>query len=245
MAVGLKQVLSALDFLHTSSLIHGALCRDAIFVDQAGNWKLWALDLLSDVSTPEGLSFFKQHDQLLTQMSGSVDARSPERRAQDWTKLTKAPAAVDIWSFSMLLLELYDRDPPAALAKLQKRTSTTTPQSRGRASQILKTSLFTTHPIVTAMDDIENINMSLKEHGEVLKFLLSLSQPSALEGFPPKAKQYRLVPVLKLCLERCSAADRRPEETRDVVSAVLPLLLEVLPPRPRPPPLLPAADSPC
>lgn len=98
----------------------------------------------------------------------------------------------------------------------------TSPASRGKAGQIAKTAYFQ-HPVVAALEFIQNL--TLKDHSEVLAFLRTL--PAVLPTAPPKACVFIFVPALKTCLERSSAQDRRPEENREVVSAVLPLLCEI------------------
>lgn len=104
-ASGAKSLLDALEFLHGQGLVHGMVCPHACFVNEAGEWKLWGLDLVSDLNDPAGLAFFQKHDQTLAQLAGD-HYRSPERKSQDWGKVAKAAAASDIWALAQLLTEV-------------------------------------------------------------------------------------------------------------------------------------------
>ena len=224
-AWGLYSLLQALDFLHRQNLIHGLVCPNAILVTEAGEWKLWGLDLVSDLSAGEGLAFFQKHDQLLAQLASS-DFRSPERRAQDWGRVAGAAPASDVWALSQVMLTLDEELLPGLLppefSKLYKRMSANAPATRGKISQICKQAFFQ-HPVVRTMEFLATL--AIKDHSEILTFCREL--PAILPDMPPRLCVCKIAPALKDVLERSSGPDRRPEDTREIVSLVIPLLSEV------------------
>ena len=52
------------------------VCPQAVFVNEAGEWKLWGLDLVADLNDPTGLAFFQKHDQVSLRLTVRVMVRA-------------------------------------------------------------------------------------------------------------------------------------------------------------------------
>jgi len=218
---GLRCVLEALNFLHTQNLCHGMVCMESIFVTKAGDFKLWGLDIIANMDSPDR-SHFQANEHLLSTLAGGAHFRAPERTEGDWEKISKHFAMSDVWGLGQMIPTIFD-DAPSELMKIQKKMVTAQPLARAKVSRILAAEYFVQHPYVGSLLFIEE--MSLKSHAELVAFFRGLA--ASLASMPTATRIYKVIPALKSGIERSIGPDRRPEDCREVVSATLPVLSDI------------------
>eukprot|EP00758_Cryptobia_borreli_P004045 Tbor_TRINITY_DN4148_c0_g1::TRINITY_DN4148_c0_g1_i1::g.26557::m.26557/K08876/SCYL1; SCY1-like protein 1 len=93
-ALGLEQIGSALKEIHSHSLVHGNVSEDGVYVTKGGEWRLFALELVSPFSTDPTISLLTKHMYLL-----------PEYRRVGAE--TATPGSADAWDFGCLIYRVY------------------------------------------------------------------------------------------------------------------------------------------
>jgi SCY1-like protein 1 len=220
---GVRCILDALCFLHSQGLVHGLLCPESIFVTKAGDFKLWGLDLASNLTIAADQAYFRKHERCLATLSGGPQFRSPERSEGEWEKHDKHFGAVDGWSLGHTIPAMFIDEPTAELGKVCKRLSVSNPLARPKLGRVLEADCFTSHPYTVAMLFV--VELSLKDHSELVAFFKALVQ--ALPTMPTATRVYKLLPALHSGITRSLAPDKRPDECREMVAACLPILGEI------------------
>lgn len=139
----------------------------------------------------------------------------------DWMKVAASLSASDAWSIGQTIPTLFDVV-PRELASVQRKLLNQEPSGRPKLQQVLANGVFA-HPYVEAMLTITNL--SLKSHTEMVLFFNGLAP--ILVHFAIGPRIFHLIPALKAGITRSISPDKRPEDCREIVSAVLPILSEV------------------
>jgi SCY1-like protein 1 len=216
-------VLDALHFLHSQGLVHGLVCPEAVFVTKAGDFKLWGLDLASNLTLAADQAYFRQHERWLATLSGGAQFRAPERAEGEWEKHDKHFAAADGWALGHTLPLLFADEPPLELGKVCKRLCVANPLARPKLARVIDGDCFTHHPYTVAMLFVAEL--SLKDHPELVAFFKQLVV--ALPTMPTATRVHKLLPALHSGLTRSLAPDKRPDECREMVAACLPVLGDI------------------
>jgi SCY1-like protein 1 len=109
-AWGLFQVLKGIAFLaNDAHLVHGGLHGDAIFVSEAGDWKIFALErMLQGDASPSSLSFNPELLPYGLQKYNPPEMSDPGKRSQTTAWST------DMWGFGCIIWETFNGPLPAA-----------------------------------------------------------------------------------------------------------------------------------
>lgn len=207
-ALGLYHLLQAVDFLHEAmKCVHFNIHSTSVLVNQAGDWKLAGFELLHPQDAPPAC--LQGNVDLLP---GRYHPKEIERSgSQLHAIIRKLPiSAVDAWCVGCLMFEVFQKgrfsDPrevsnidkiPMSLRPMYKQLLRTNPESRATPGNIVKKCKYFRHPIVLAMNFLDNI--ALKNVEEKDKFFLSLNKK--LENFPVERCKYRILPALLHALE--------------------------------------------
>lgn len=208
-AWGLEAACRALHFLHASAgLAHGRVCPDALFVDRAGDVKLFDFCLTTSVVTTTangggGLDAdFVDYEGLLT----PERYRSPERQQRQWDALTSSSAthAMDSYAFGVLIHDVYEGRVPGPLQKATQRLQTANVKMRPRLQPLLRCPVFDT-PYQKLQLQLEEFAVQPVE--QKIGFWNNLT-PSLRAGLVPSPlAAYRIFPMMVTSLRTICTAD--------------------------------------
>ena len=117
---GVYTLVTALNFLASIDVVHGAVSPDAVWVTRGGDWKLAGFELAFDASAGGGASGFPDRGFIDADASSCGGggpcpeaAKAPERASKDWAAAAAAhPSAMDAWGLGVTLVEVWDGGPP-------------------------------------------------------------------------------------------------------------------------------------
>ncbi|XP_042450155.1 probable inactive serine/threonine-protein kinase scy1 isoform X1 [Zingiber officinale] len=213
-AWGLHQISKAVSFLNNDcKLVHGNVCMASVVVTPTLDWKLHALDVLSefDGSSEVSNSAMLQYEWLV----GS-QYKSMELAKSDWTTIRKSPPwAIDSWGMGCLIYEIFSgmklskteelRNTsfiPKSLLPDYQRLLSSTPSRRLNPSKLIDNSEYFHNKLVETIQFMEILN--LKDSVEKDSFFRKL--PNLAEQLPRQIVLKKLLPLLSSALEFGSAA---------------------------------------
>ncbi|XP_035226056.1 N-terminal kinase-like protein, partial [Stegodyphus dumicola] len=194
---GLYQIASGLTFLNKDcQLSHNNICMASIFVDRAGEWRLFGVEYMAPSKDPPP-----------TKVLPALQIYNPpeyeSRRLEDYPNL-----AYDSWGFGCLIWEVFNGHlgKISSLKTTGKIPSTLTPfycelvcanpKSRPSSStflkKVMKGSSFFKNKFVETMLFLREIH--IKDNEEKITFFNNLS--SSLDTFPQDICLYKVLPEL-------------------------------------------------
>eukprot|EP00756_Hemistasia_phaeocysticola_P004971 Hpha_TRINITY_DN13113_c0_g1::TRINITY_DN13113_c0_g1_i1::g.113496::m.113496/K08876/SCYL1; SCY1-like protein 1 len=103
-AWGLHQIIKGLGHLHQRNTLHGNCSRFSIFVTRSGDWRLWGLDWVTNLSDPSQQDHFKRFSNYLAD-----EYKSPELAKGSWGVIESSPVhAIDAWGLACLIYEVFN-----------------------------------------------------------------------------------------------------------------------------------------
>ena len=181
---------SCLRFARRLGFVHGLICPESIFVTKNGEFKLWSLELLSNVESE--MHYFQARENTLSALAGAR-FRSPERENGEWEKVKRSFAMTDVWSLGHTIPALFNGPVPLELDKLQKKMVHPQPVARAKVARLLQSECLASHPYVKSMLFIEEI--ALKSHPELLAFFRGLG--TSMQLMPNQTRVGKLIPALR------------------------------------------------
>jgi SCY1-like protein 1 len=194
---GLFTVARALAFMHSSGLIHGRVNAAGVFVTPAGDWKLGALEVVTQHAAAASLG-----------RAAAVQAKayqSPEFANGNWSAVAAAaPGAVDSWALGCLMFHAHNGAltsadqlrgtaclPKGLLSAYQKLLASN-PAARAPAGQVPNHPYFKGSKFVELNLFVENL--ALKGELEREAFLTKL--PTLMDGLPDAFCTHKILPML-------------------------------------------------
>lgn len=194
---GLYQIASGLTFLNKDcQLSHYNVCMSSVFVDRAGEWKLFGLEYMTPSKDPPPIKVIP-----------SLRIYNPPEHESSKHE-DNPPWAYDSWGLGCLIWESFNGKlskvsslkatgkVPSNLAPFYCELVCANPKSRPSSSTFLKKASkgtgFFKNKFVDSMLFLREIH--IKENDEKLKFFNGLS--SCLDTFPQEACLYRVLPEL-------------------------------------------------
>ncbi|XP_042909226.1 N-terminal kinase-like protein isoform X1 [Parasteatoda tepidariorum] len=194
---GLYQIASGLSFLNNDChLSHNNVCLSSVFVDRAGEWKLFGLEYIAPESYPVKV------------LPSLQIYNPPEQGSNHYAKESSNSWACDSWGFGCLIWEVFN----SRLSKISSLKNTgkipnnlcpfycelvcANPDSRPSSSTFLKKASkakgYFKNKFVDTMLFLREIH--IKDTEEKLKFFNNLS--SSLDSFPQDICLYKVLPEL-------------------------------------------------
>jgi len=197
---GLRCLASALVFLNEEAqLIHGNVQTSSVFVTGGGDWKFAGMEVFGETKG--------EPSPMLRQAQWIPDAyyKSPERRANDWTVMSRSPAwALDVFGMACIWSDVFAgpssgrSDPnsvnaqlPPPLRDVARQLLSPSPEQRPRPSQVIKNEYFS-HIFVRSSLFMEELQLKPAEKRE--PFFKSLVDRAA--SFPKGTLQYKFSPLI-------------------------------------------------
>lgn len=194
---GLFTVSRALAFMHQSGLIHGRLNAASVFITPGGDWKLGALEAVTQHAAAASLGRINaiQHKAY----------QSPEFANGNWNAVAaNAPGAVDSWALGCLVYHAHagslsapdqlrnTTSIPKPLLTAYQKLLASNPASRAPAGQIPNHPYFKNSKFIELNMFVENI--ALKGEMEREAFLTKL--PSQIDRLPDTFSTFKILPML-------------------------------------------------
>jgi len=207
-ALGLYHLLQAVDFLHgTMKSVHCNIHPPSVLVNQAGDWKLAGFELLHLQQEPP--PYLQANQDLLPHRYLPVEIESKRIPLQNAIRSLPI-SAVDAWCVGCLMYEVFKKGRfasprevsniekiPDSLRPMYKQLLRTKPELRATPGNIVKKCRYFRHPIVLAMNFLDNI--ALKNTEEKDKFFHTLHKK--LDNIPMERCKFRILPALLHALE--------------------------------------------
>nr|GMD19077.1 probable inactive serine/threonine-protein kinase scy1 isoform X1 [Ipomoea batatas] len=213
-AWGLHRITKAVSFLNNDcKLVHGNVCVASVVVTQTLDWKLHALDVLSefDGNNETSTGPMLQYEWLI-----GTQYKPLEMVKSDWTAIRKSPPwAIDSWGLGCFIYELFSSTKlskteelrntgsiPKSLLPDYQRLLSATPSRRLNSSKLLENSEYFQNKLVETIQFMEILN--LKDSVEKDTFFRKL--PNLADQLPRQIVLKKLLPLLASALEFGSAA---------------------------------------
>ncbi|XP_019184483.1 PREDICTED: N-terminal kinase-like protein [Ipomoea nil] len=213
-AWGLHRITKAVSFLNNDcKLVHGNVCVASVVVTQTLDWKLHALDVLSefDGNNETSTGPMLQYEWLI-----GTQYKPLEMVKSDWTAIRKSPPwAIDSWGLGCFIYELFSSTKlskteelrntgsiPKSLLPDYQRLLSATPARRLNSSKLLENSEYFQNKLVETIQFMEILN--LKDSVEKDTFFRKL--PNLADQLPRQIVLKKLLPLLASALEFGSAA---------------------------------------
>lgn len=195
-AWGILQVAKAVSFLNDCQVVHGNISTSTVFVTRSGDWKLWGLEMATEVASLGSSS--------LVSISGDLATgeRPPECVGYGWgDKIDKSCAcAIDAYMFGKFVEDVFSQlgmRMPQELAASVARLTAMDPHSRMLVKELMEIGYFA-NPYVDALTFLDNI--TLKENAEKDAFFSSVLAP-LVDQIPSKVALYKVLPHLISTIE--------------------------------------------
>ncbi|KAE9619080.1 putative protein kinase [Lupinus albus] len=213
-AWGLHQIAKAVSFLNNDcKLVHGNVCLDSVVVTQTLDWKLHALDVLSEF---DGSNDAASGQMLQFAWLVGTQYKPVELAKSDWAAIKKSPPwSIDSWGMGCLIYELFSGTKLAKTEELRNTVSipksllpdyqrllSSMPSRRLNASKLIENSEYFQNKLVDTIHFMEIL--SLKDSVEKDTFFRKL--PNLAEQLPRPIVLKKLLPLLASSLEFGSAA---------------------------------------
>ncbi|CAL0316640.1 unnamed protein product [Lupinus luteus] len=212
-AWGLHQIAKAVSFLNNDcKLVHGNVCLASVVVTQTLDWKLHALDVLSEF---DGSNDAASGQMLQYAWLVGTQYKPMELAKSDWAAIKKSPPwAIDSWGMGCLIYELFSGTKLAKTEELRNTVSipksllpdyqrllSSMPSRRLNTSKLIESEYFQ-NKLVDTIHFMEIL--SLKDSVEKDTFFRKL--PTLAEQLPRQIVLKKLLPVLASSLEFGAAA---------------------------------------
>ncbi|OIV90756.1 hypothetical protein TanjilG_15489 [Lupinus angustifolius] len=213
-AWGLHQIAKAVSFLNNDcKLVHGNVCLDSVVVTQTLDWKLHALDVLSEF---DGSNDAASGQMLQFAWLVGTQYKPVELAKSDWAAIKKSPPwSLDSWGMGCLIYELFSGTKLAKTEELRNTVSipksllpdyqrllSSMPSRRLNTSKLIENSEYFQNKLVDTIHFMEIL--SLKDSVEKDTFFRKL--PNLAEQLPRPIVLKKLLPLLASSLEFGSAA---------------------------------------
>ncbi|CAL0299982.1 unnamed protein product [Lupinus luteus] len=213
-AWGLHQIAKAVSFLNNDcKLVHGNVCLDSVVVTQTLDWKLHALDVLSEF---DGSNDAASGQMLQFAWLVGTQYKPVELAKSDWAAIKKSPQwSIDSWGMGCLIYELFSGTKLAKTEELRNTVSipksllpdyqrllSSMPSRRLNTSKLIENSEYFQNKLVDTIHFMEIL--SLKDSVEKDTFFRKL--PNLAEQLPRPIVLKKLLPLLASSLEFGSAA---------------------------------------
>ncbi|KAG5134963.1 hypothetical protein AAZX31_09G230900 [Glycine max] len=213
-ALGLHQIAKAVSFLNNDcKLVHGNICMASTVVTPTLDWKLHALDVLSEF---DGSSEASSGQMLQYAWLVGSQYKPMELAKSDWDAIKKSPPwAIDSWGMGCLIYEVFSGlrlgkteelrnigSIPKSLLPDYQRLLSSMPSRRLNTSKLIENSEYFQNKLVDTIHFMEIL--SLKDSVERDTFFRKL--PNLAEQLPRQIVLKKLLPLLASALEFGSAA---------------------------------------
>lgn len=195
-AWGILQVAKAVSFLSDCHVVHGNISTATVFVTRNGDWKLWGLEMATEVAALNASS--------LVSVSGDFCSgeRPPECAGYGWgDKIDKSCAsAIDAYMLGKFIVDVFSKlgmRMPQTLAAQVARLTAHDPHARMQAKDLLSAGYFVT-PYVEALTFLDNI--TLKDNTEKEAFFGNVLAP-LVDQIPSNVALYKVLPHLISTIE--------------------------------------------
>lgn len=195
-AWGILQVAKAVSFLSDCQVIHGNISTSTVFVTRSGDWKLWGLEMITEVAALGSSS--------LVSISGdfATGERPPECTGYGWgDKIDKSCAcAIDSYMFGKFVEDVFTKlgiRMPHELSGPVARMTAMDPRSRMSVKELLGIEYFV-NPYVDALTFLDNI--TLKDNAEKDAFFSTVLAP-LVDQIPSTVALYKVLPHLISTIE--------------------------------------------
>eukprot|EP00850_Spirogloea_muscicola_P018631 SM000173S03000 [mRNA] locus=s173:126339:132282:+ [translate_table: standard] len=212
-AWGLNQIAKAVSFLNNDcKLIHSNVSVAAVVVTPSLDWKLHALDLLSeyDGGNPNASGPMLPYDYMVGTQYKPLELLKP-----DWTSIRhNPPYSIDSWGLGCLIHELFSNQKltgteqlrvtsaiPKVLLPAYQRLLASVPSRRLNSSTLIESSDFFQNKLVDTIQFMEVLNLK----DSVEKDLFFRKLPNLAEQLPRPIVLRKLLPQLASALEFGSA----------------------------------------
>ncbi|TRY80821.1 hypothetical protein TCAL_07494, partial [Tigriopus californicus] len=199
LAWGLYQVLRGVQFLtQDAHLRHNGLFGDAIYVNDAGDWKLFALDRVQPTS--ESALPAARFPNLAKYDSPEVHDAAKARVSTPWSR--------DMWGVGVIVWEVFNGPLPAAknlgnLGEIPKKlcplymelvaaNPSKRPNPRDKMDQLRRGTGYFKNPLLDTLMFLEELQ--IKEDSDKNRFYSELS--AKLDGFPSHVCRFKILPEL-------------------------------------------------
>jgi len=207
LAMGLYHVAGAVSFLNSDAgMIHGNVCMAAVVVTPTLDWKLHALDLLTEHAMPT-------RPPPLAAAAGLIGSQyiPGEVGKAEWDAVAAAPPyAVDAWGLGCLMQEVYSgsllteieqlrntKCMPEGLLQDYQRLLGSQPSRRLNPAKLVSDAGFLRNDLVKSVAFLENL--SVKDSSEKDQYFRKL--PNVLLSFPQPVCVQKFLPMLQRALE--------------------------------------------
>jgi SCY1-like protein 1 len=202
---GIHQVMKAVGFLNDSSIIHGNIGIQSVFVNKQGDWKLGGFELMTEYA------LFKDHSgPLFTGFHFVPNHCRPPELCRE-TPLDSIPVyALDSWMSGCFIFSLFSRVPfvetkqlkqvevlPQELKEQYIALITANHQRRAKVQDLINRSSYFQNPFVESCLFLEEINV--KDGYEKERFFLKLTKQ--IDEFPQDYCKYKILPHLVSALD--------------------------------------------
>ncbi|CAA7028825.1 unnamed protein product [Microthlaspi erraticum] len=212
-ALGLHQITKAVSFLNNDcKLVHGNVCLASVVVTPTLDWKLHALDVLSEF---DGTNESASGPMLPFEWLVGTQYKPMEMVKSDWVAIRKSPPwAIDSWGLGCLIYELFSGSKlgkteelrntvgiPKSLLPDYQRLLSSMPSRRLNTSKLLENGEYFQNKLVDTIHFMDILN--LKDSVEKDTFFRKL--PNIAEQLPREIVIKKLLPLLASSLEFGSA----------------------------------------
>eukprot|EP01064_Diplonema_japonicum_P030861 TRINITY_DN5348_c2_g1_i1.p1 TRINITY_DN5348_c2_g1~~TRINITY_DN5348_c2_g1_i1.p1 ORF type:complete len:711 (+),score=65.59 TRINITY_DN5348_c2_g1_i1:266-2134(+) len=207
-AYGTYCIIQALTHLHKRSLIHANCNRRSIYCTKSGDWKLWNLEFVTNISDSSSASYFKVYDLHLDKKY-----KPPELEQENWALIEKSPAhAVDAWGVACLLYEIFvgpledveiskmktAKGVPRSLMSSYTGLLAAQPKVRTNPLKLLTNcTYYSENTFIAVQKEIDEL--SLKDQPERDSFFRRLA--GLVDTFPPANCKFTILPKLTTALQ--------------------------------------------
>ncbi|KAJ2557504.1 Nuclear aminoacylation-dependent tRNA export pathway component [Coemansia sp. RSA 1822] len=190
---GLFRVAEALRFVNEDcKLVHANVCKEAVFVTSAGEWRLGGLELMDAVGAERGV-----YREMGAMVPGYAGRMAPEIKVQG----VQGTAALDGWGLASLIGECYTTEMPVGLGALHAQLRNTDPQRRMTARGFIEAAQRSGGVLDTAFVRACRFleSVTVKDTHERAQFFAGLGAAAA--EFPRVFAQRKMLPELLTLVE--------------------------------------------
>ncbi|KAJ2536375.1 Nuclear aminoacylation-dependent tRNA export pathway component [Coemansia sp. RSA 1935] len=190
---GLFRIAEALRFVNEDcKLVHANVCKDAVFVTDAGEWRLGGLELMDAVGAERPV-----YREMGSVIPGYAGRMAPEIKVQGM----QGTAALDGWGLAELISECYTTEMPLGLGALHAQLRNNNPKLRMTAPGFVEAAQRSGGVLDTAFVRACRFleSVTVKDSHERAEFFAGLGAAAA--EFPRVFAQRKMLPELLTLVE--------------------------------------------